>query len=438
MKNSKKVSKKSQIDKTNEETFFSYIYRIFLFLTCWNILFLGYSIIQTLSGKDLAKFPNSYGDYFRGDLFLVLVQGDFDNPYQYNPEIPSLTNQPYLPGLYLLLHLFRFKLYAAEKNLIWVHLIVVGMIGLIVVIFWQILGKIPIRIKLSATLSLSIFSVPAIYLFTTGNIQALIVATCLLTVLFLHKFSKKIVAADFLGSLFITTTKPQFLLINLYAILVNNKKRTPILSGIFVGSLISLFGLWYFGNSLSNNLNYWLGSLRGFVTANPAYVVHNNASLIGNLSAIELWLSPSRIDELFSIRFTKVIALATIFTLLYILYRLHKRQNVVWLKLWLIASISTLVTPVSFNYNLVLFLVPVAVLIGNKSERSKFIETFMQFRLYRFLFGLMLFLTFASKPWRVWLVRDVADTNLFNMMSAFSIIGAIILTSKILKTSETK
>jgi len=439
MKNTKNVSKKSLLDKTNEKTFFSYLYRIFLFLTCWNISLLGYSIVQTLSGKDLAKFPNSYGDYFRGDLFLVLAQGNFDNPYQFNPELPSLTNQPYLPGVYLLLHLFKFELYEAEKNLIWVHLIVVGMIGSIVVIFWQILGKVPIRIKLTATLSLAIFSVPAVYLFTTGNIQALIVASCLLTVLFLHNFSRKFTAAaDFFGSLFITSTKPQFLLINLYSIFVNKAKRNPILGGIFVGSFVSLFGLWFFGDSLSNNVKYWLTSLRGFVTAPPAYVVHNNASLIGNLSAIELWLSPTRIDELFSIRFTQIIAIATILTLLYFFYRLHNKQGVVWLKLWLIVSISTLVTPVSFNYNLTLFLFPVAVLIGNKSERSKFIGTFMQSRIYRFLFGLMLFLIFASKPWRVWLVRDVADTNLFDMMSAFSIIGAIVLSLKVLKTPETK
>jgi hypothetical protein len=84
MKNTKNVSKKSLLDKTNEKTFFSYLYRIFLFLTCWNISLLGYSIVQTLSGKDLAKFPNSYGDYFRGDLFLFLAQGNFDNPYQFN------------------------------------------------------------------------------------------------------------------------------------------------------------------------------------------------------------------------------------------------------------------------------------------------------------------------------------------------------------------
>ena len=113
--------------------------------------------------------------------------------------------------------------------------------------------------------------------------------------------------------------------------------------------------------------------------------------------------------------------------MIYFVFRLWSIPNALWLKLWFIVSLSTLITPVSYNYNLTLFLIPLAVLFGSKKDLAFLSKNFLNRNKYKIHFALMMFLTFGAKPVRVWLVPGVADTNLFNMFNSFSVLGAITL-----------
>ena len=424
-------SKKRNLEEPITETFFV---RFFTFLTLWNLCALMYAVYSTLTKRDLVVFPNSYGDYERFDLFLTLVQANFENPYEFNEKIPNLRNQPYLPGFYLFLHGIGYRMTSFEKNAFWVHVLVFLFLYLILRLFWKIQGSVSKKMRLATTLGAGLTSVPFIFLFTTGNIQSLIVIAALM---FYKPLSKTVSiqrTRDLFFSLFIASTKPQFLLIALFSGIRARLRRSAIILGVILGGIISLFGLSYFGNSFLDNFKYWQASIQGFITSSPAFVVHNNASIIGNLSSIELYFFPEKYYSLFVLQHTREISLLFMVIMIYFVFRLWSIPNALWLKLWFIVSLSTLITPVSYNYNLTLFLIPLAVLFGSRSELLFFSEKFLKGYWFKINFALMMFVTFGAKPIQVWLIPGVADTNLFNMVSSFSLIGAIIFALGYIRT----
>ncbi len=428
-------SKKRNLEEPIMESFFV---RLFTFLALWNLCALTFALYRTLTKRDLLVFPNSYGDYERGDLFLTLIQANFENPYEFNEKIPNLRNQPYLPGFYLLLRGIDYRMISFEKNAIWVHVLVFLFLYPILRLFWKIQGSVSKKIRLATTLGAGLTSVPFIYLFTTGNIQSLIIIAALM---FYKPLSKSLPiqrARDSLFALFIASIKPQFLLIALFSGIRDRVRRSAIIIGVILGGVVSFFGLSFFGNSFLDNFKYWQASIQGFITSNPAFVVHNNASIIGNLSSIELYFFPEKYYSLFVLQHTQEISLLFMVVMIYFIFKLWSTPNALWLKLWFIVALSTLITPVSYNYNLTLFLIPLAVLFGSKSELLFFSEKFMNGYWFKFNFAVMMFVTFGAKPIQVWLIPGVADTNLFNMFSSFSLIGAIIFALGYIKINVKK
>lgn len=421
------MSKKEiKISNGRPEAFDSFLARTMVPLAIWNCLCLIYAIISLTIDSKQVVFPSAYADFRRGDLFYLLVQGNFTNPYSFHPDIPDLRNQPYLPLPYLIIELFGIELTQFNPNFIWVHLTVILMILPIVVMFYASTKALPLHLRLSITLALAIFSPSALYLFTTGNVQSLVLGGLLIGVL-LIKNSEKFRGYLIVVTAMIFATKPQFAFANALYVIGSLRNLKSYVVGITFGVLISLFGLFTFGNSFISNLNYWLESLKVFTTSNPSFVVHNNISIVGNFSSIELYLSPERLDNLFFIRYANIIALVILSLLTYSIWKLSKIKNTLWLQSWLLMSALTLITPISYSYNLGLFLIPIGILLWRPDERIFFITKVLDSVLMKSSFMLMIFLTFATKPIRVWLVEGIADTNLFTMFNSLSLFFALIL-----------
>lgn len=302
----------------------------------------------------------------------------------------------------------------------------------IVLVFYASTKALPFHLRLSITFALAILSPSTLYLFTTGNIQSLIIAGLLFGVL-LFKNEEKFRGYLIASTAMIFATKPQFAIVNAVHLIGSLKNFKSYVIGVTFGVLISFFGLFTFGNSPTSNVNYWLESLKVFVTSNPSFVVHNNISIVGNFSSIELYLSPERLDSLFFIRYANLIALMTLILLSYSIWKLSRIKNTLWLQSWLLVSALTLATPISYAYNLGLFLIPIGILFWKTEERILFITNVLDSILMKSSFTIMMILTFATKPVRVWLVEGVADTNLFTMFNSLSLLFALVLTYRFTK-----
>jgi hypothetical protein len=440
MNKSKKVKKRTLINSGKDESaqkerFTNFFYRTLLALSCWNVGTLVFSLIVLINKSSPVTFPNSYGDYLRGDLFYLLVQGNFGNPYSFHPEIPNLRNQPYLPFPYLVIDLLGIELNEFDHNLLWVHLVVISFLLPILLFFYFLNHVFPLKVKILSLIGLAITSPPFLYLFTTGNIQSLIVSIGLLGVILAGnevKFKRFL----FFATAITFSTKPQFALIFLQFVINKISRIKTYIIGVLFGAAISVFGLFVYPNTFVNNFDYWFQSIKGFVKNDPVFVVHNNSSIVGNLSAIELYFMPSKLNELISIRYSTLVVLLALTVLLYFIYRMLRIQGTAWIQSWLLLSILTLVTPVSYNYNLALFLIPIGILFYNESERTFFYKVVLSQTTAKICFLAMIFLIFASKPHRVWLIKDIADTNLFNLVNALSVIFALIVSSRYISNGK--
>ena len=415
-----------------DREFFSRLTFPIVFLAIWNALFLIYTLVVTFAFKDRVQFPSAYGDYLRSDLFFVLVQNNFQNPYEFHNEIPWIRNQPYLPLPYLLLRLIPFEIRFFSQNLFWVHLIVgIFMLILSIMILWS-LKRVSNRRLVLGVLGVFMFSPGTMYLFTTGNIQIFI----LFATIFIYgnyRSDKKWKIALFLNIVLITATKPQFLFISFKKAISTPRESRFFLASIGCGILISLSGFYVFGDDMISNIKYWLASLGGFINSTPEYIVHNNASLIGNLSAIEMLLFPERAQSLYSIKFAVWIAVTFFIIFLHSYYRIYEKKGTAWVQLSILVSIVTILIPVSYNYNLTLFLVPMLMLISSHVEREAFVKIVLSSKSNLAFFYLFIFLVFATKPLHVWLIEGRADTNLFNMMNALCVFPLLALSHQYAK-----
>lgn len=371
-------------------------------------------------------YASSFADFKRGDLFYILLQGNFGNPYSYHSEMPSLQSQPYLPLPFLLLDFFKIKVTEFNPNLAFVQIWIVFLIAPFVYIFWRILGKIKRVDKFIILAALVIFTVPTMYIFSTGNIQGLIQSVAFISFLALANSNLEN-TKSFLSTFIIVATKPQYVLFNAYEAIFVRKKYYPFLLSIVSAVAFCIFGFYHYPTTALSNFNYWKKSLVAFVNPDPAYIVHNNASVIGNLTAIETFFFPKNFSNLFTYQYRNAIILVILLIVGFLLLRIWKIESMHWIKIWLIGGIPIFLTPVSYAYNLGLILIPIGMLFASSSQSQEAMRLINKSIYLKILLLLSFFLLFAPKPWHVVLITGVADTNLFTMLDSFSYLLVIVI-----------
>lgn len=422
---------------SQERVFREFMTKLFFILAIWNIGTLIYVLVVVFSGINESLFSSSYGDYLRTDLFYVLAQGNFENPYEFHPELPNLNVNAYLPLPYLLINLLDIKIIQFTPNSFYVWMYVLIFTLPVLYLFNKMVIEISKKLRFVLILSVGIFSSAMLYIFTTANIQGFVTLALLFGYFNFSNNRSKNYFNLLLSSLILASTKPQYLIINFQQAIKSKRNFKVAFLGSFVGFLVSIFGFWFFGKSFSQNFNYWAKSLTQFVNVKSEYLVHNNASLMGNFSSIELWLFPNHLNSLYTTRFQNLVIGSIFLVVAVLIYLLKKHQILNWLSLWLIISIPVYLTPVSYTYNLTIFFIPLAILFGSSKNRIEFANLIILKKINSVLFACIIFLTFASKPVRVFLADGRADTNLFNMVNALSIFLLVALALNVIK-SEVK
>ena len=394
-----------------------------------------YSLISvTLSliiGKSQpAVLSSSYGDYERTDLFYGLVQGNFGNPWEFHPEIPDLRNQPYFPLPFLIIKLFGIKVNSFSKDMFYVQAWTLGSIILINYVIWKILKEYSYKFKITFIISFGLFSIPIAYIFTTGNLQGY--ATF---IIFLAFINNKSGILSFISTVLTVSFKPQYVIINLANYLRSlNKLRVYFLACI-TGGLFSLFGFSLFGDDIISNIKYVQSSSKMFTNPKPEFLLHLNASLVGNLTAIETYFFPKNISEPFTFKFILLITILVFLISSYLILQLIKNKIYSWPVVFILVGIPTFLTPVSYNYSLTLILIPLVIFFRDFKSNDKFTIAVVQNKLNLILFMFAIFLFFSPKPVYVVIIPKLADTNLFNMIDSFGYIFILIVIHRVLKTS---
>lgn len=395
-------------------------------IAIWNLIAIAAVGVVLYFNRSSSIYASSFGDFQRTDLGYVLIQGNYGNPYSYHQEISALNSQPYLPLPFLLLDLFKIKVNEFGANLTYIQIWIVFLILPFVYIFWKILDKMAIKDKVAISASLVIFTVPTMYIFSTGNIQGLIQTVALLgflTVLNANLENTK----SFLSTFIIFATKPQYVLFNVYQAIFIQKKLIVFLLGIVSAIGVSIFGFFHYPTTALSNFNYWKKSLVAFVNPDPAYIVHNNASVIGNFTAIETYFFPENFKSLFTYQYRNVIIFVILLIVGFLLIRIWRIESLHWIKIWLIGGIPIFLTPVSYTYNLGLLLIPIGMLFAPSARSQDALRAINESIYLKILLLLTFFLLFAPKPLHVVLITGIADTNLFTMLDSFSYLTVIVL-----------
>lgn len=137
-------------------------------IALWNLIMIVIVGVVLFFDRSSSIYASSFADFKRGDLFYILLQGNFGNPYSYHSEMPSLQSQPYLPLPFLLLDFFKIKVTEFNPNLAFVQIWIVFLIAPFVYIFWRILGKIKRVDKFIILAALVIFTAPQCIYFQRG------------------------------------------------------------------------------------------------------------------------------------------------------------------------------------------------------------------------------------------------------------------------------
>lgn len=401
---------------------------VFFGLAITNVLFVVISFFFAKTNPSI--LPNSYGDYERTDLFYVLAQGNFENPYEFHPELPSLTVQPYLPLPFLINELFGIKVDAFSKEMFYVQAWTYTSIILINFIIWKILKGYKNIFKLSVITAFGIFSVPILYIFRTGNLQGY--STLIILLAFISSKNRVI---PFLSTILTASFKPQYVVINLANYLKSFKELRIYIAALFMGGVLTIYGFYIFGDNILNNIKYFSRSLKQFTSATPEFIVHLNASIIGNLSSIEAYFFPESLQNLYTLKFKNYILVIVLFFILYVFYRLVVVKNFSWALVLVLAGIPIFLTPVSFSYSLTLLLIPLVLFLRDFRNRDTFTTLVIQDKFNYIFFSIALFLLFTPKPVQVILVKNVADTNLYTMLDSF---GFIMLLTVIVRSLNLK
>jgi hypothetical protein len=403
-------------------------------LLIWNLLSVAY-IISTVKRSDNLRIWNiNFADYTRSDLFLVVVQGNFPNPYVFHPEIPALTVQPYLPFPFILLKIFDIRIVEMwDINSIQIFAyasLCVALLGIIILIGMQSYWK--IHDKAIYFLTYGVLTVPSLYVFSTGNIQGLITFIIFLGFLPYFKTTKdtKQSKYDLLRILsFVSTasTKPQYLIMNILTFIKNGSIRFKIIIlSSFISSLVVVFGFWIFEKKILENFSYWAKSLFQFTDPPAEFMVHMNSSLIGNLIALETLVNKGALSNSATINFQTEILFTYLVLTLLVTLGLVKKKKPLWLVIFTFGLLPAVVIPVSFAYSFTIFLIPLGLMISEVGKEESSTINILRNNFNFTLIACSIFLILSPKVMYLNLVPGVADTNLY---SCFSSLGhTLILT----------
>lgn len=392
----------------------------------YNTLIIIY-VLKDINATSKNLVASTFGDYLRKDLLAVLVQGNFTSPWEYHPEAPDITIQPYFPLPFLIMKLFGVKITNWGPNLFFVQTITVGSIVLINCFVWIMLRKFDLKFRLVTILAFGIFSIPIAYIFTTGNVQGI-----LTSLVFLCFVSSKNKILEFVSIFSVASFKPQYLIINLVKFISSLKNFRFFLYGCSTGLLLSLYGFYYFGNQFISNLKFAYESLQAFTNPQVELLVRLNTSIIGNLSAVEAYFYSNKMHNLLTIKLQNIIIFIFLLLSVTIIYKLRKLSELNWLTLWIAIGIPVYLTPVSYNYSLALFLIPFVLFLRQIVVRDKIALTVVSNNQNFVLFTLSLFFIFSPKPVHI-VLSSTSFTNLFNMVNSISCITIIILAMKIMR-----
>ena len=421
--NTKKVPRTLKSNTTRLDPVFRVGLRV---IAIWNLIAIFAVCVVLFFDRSSPIYASSFADFQRSDLALILAQGNFGNPYSFHTEMASLQSQPYLPLPFLVLDIFKIKVNEFTPNLPFVQAWIVLLIAPFTYIFWKIMGKMARVDKVAVLASLVIFTVPTMYIFSTGNIQGLIQFVALISFLAVANANLEN-SKSFLSTFVIFATKPQYVLFNAYQAFFIRKKYSLFILSVISAVTVCIFGFYHYPTTALANFNYWKKSLNAFVNPDPAYIVHNNASIIGNFTAIETFFFPKNFGNLFTYHYRNAIILAILIIIALLLFRIWKIEAMHWIKIWLIGGIPIFLTPVSYAYNLGLLLIPLGMLFGSSAQSQEAIKIVNKSIYLKILLLLILFLLFAPKPLHVVLITGVADTNLFTMLDSFGYLLVIML-----------
>jgi hypothetical protein len=405
------------------------LFVVFSIFATYNTLVIFYIMtnLNTFS-KNLAS--STFGDYLRKDLLAVLVQGNFTSPWEYHPEAPDIIIQPYFPLPFLVMKLFGVKIINWGPNLFFVQFITIGSIFLINYFVWVMLRKFEFKFRIITILAFGIFSIPISYIYTTGNVQGI-----LTSLIFLCFVSNKNRILEFISIVSVASFKPQYLIINLMKFISTLKDFRFFLHSCFIGLLLSLYGFYYFGNQFVSNIKFAYKSLQAFTNPPVELLVRLNTSIIGNLSAVESYFYPDKMQDLLVLKLQNIIIFMFLLVSLILIYMIRKFDNLHWIALWIAIGIPVYLTPISYNYSLALFLIPLVlflkqIIIGDKIALNV-ISNNQNFT----LFVLSLFFIFSPKPFHI-LLGTTSFTNLFNMVNSLGCATVIILALNIMRLNK--
>lgn len=424
-------SKKSTLISTSS---LSWLDKVTVSLFIWNAISLVFIIWKDFSQNTLKYWNINYGDYARTDLGYLIASSTFDTPYKYHPELPNVTVTNYLPLPFLINKILGIRFVEDwDKNAFNILFFAVFSVFLMGLIIYLCTSNFSFGKKILYSITYGVITVPTIYLFSTANIQGIITFVIFLSFLplVLNRTQKGILNPKFLKILSFTvvgSSKPQYLTWNLVSFLENKKYQTRnLFLSVLLVIAVNVLGFSYFAGGFLNNFKYFLKSLFSFTTPDPAYIVHFNDSIIGNLLGIELLLNSNSIHTSFvlmSEKFILVLYLLASFTLMLYLARIN---GFFWLKLWLIGSLSVVAIPVSYAYSYTTFLIPLGLLLFNLSTNERETTEFFNYNLNKVLLFVALFATFSPKLGYLMLVPNVADSRVYSLFSSFGHIAILIM-----------
>ena len=92
MANNWRKSELKNLELSEQQLVKSWFNKLTIAFFIWNLSFLLIIIYNGYISKNLRAWNINYGDFDRSDIFYVTALGSsFDNPYEYHPELPSIS-----------------------------------------------------------------------------------------------------------------------------------------------------------------------------------------------------------------------------------------------------------------------------------------------------------------------------------------------------------
>lgn len=426
----------------------TWLRKLTYFIFTWETLGLIFIITKSVIDKKLNFWNLNYGDFYRTDLGYLVGVGSFANPYEYHPELPQITVTNYLPLPFLLFKLFNIRLIDSwSKYSIQVQAFTYLSMFLLFLIIYLSMRNYRKSFRILSGVTFGILSVPSMYIFSTANTQAVVTFFVFIGFLPLlgkvnhrKRREKKDSSDRFLrlsSFVLVGSFKPQYLSFN-FLQYASRVKLNIIELGVamLATTFLVILGFSSFSGGLQNNFEFFLKSLSQFTSSNIAFVVHNNVSLIGNLSAFEVFINKNSINNSIIINNNTLILGIYIFLSLILFLKLYLKKAPIWLNTWILGGLAITATPVSFAYSFTAILISLGLFFNSIQRKDSITVLLFNTIRNRILFGIALFSVFPPKFLHVTLVERVADTNLYAMFTSVSHICILILGFGVLRLKE--